>query len=63
MQKFEEIKIFGLTKNISNLKILEQIKNFLKKETTKQKLFLNNYLSKKTDILFLYSIFRLFLSQ
>ena len=46
MQKFEEIKIFGLTKNISNLKILEQIKNFFEKETTKQKLFLNKYLVK-----------------
>ena len=40
MQKFEEIKIFGLTKNISNLKILEQIKNFLKKGNYKTKIIL-----------------------
>ena len=40
MQKFEEIKIFGLTKNISNFKILEQIKNFLKKKNYKTKIIL-----------------------
>ena len=40
MQKFEEIKIFGLTKNISNLKILEQIKSFLKRKNFKTKIIL-----------------------
>ncbi len=39
-QKFEEIKIFGLTKNISNLKILEQIKSFLKRKNFKTKIIL-----------------------
>ena len=40
MHKFEEIRIFGLTKNISNLKILEQIKSFLRKGNYKTKIIL-----------------------
>ncbi len=39
-QKFKEIKIYGLTKNVSNMKILNKIKNYIKKENFYSKIIL-----------------------
>ena len=40
IQKFKKIEIFGLTKNISNLKILQQIRSFLNKGNYDTKIIL-----------------------